>query len=132
MGALSAPVYGESGSAQLPLGESLEMSAIPVEDNGLSIRASAFAVEGFTDSGKGTPASDVCSVDENGRVSAESQAAEDNVCEVTVTMSALGYEDKNAAVVDLVLVEGTLIFNTPPHHGLWGLFDHWREYCPEL
>ena len=113
MGALTPPVYGEGLRALLAVGGTTDMLAPPVEENGLEVTVTGFSAAEFEGDGS-TAASDVCTVDAtSGRVTAGSSTAVGYQCQVTVTVSATGYEDKTARTT-LIIVSGPLSFTTDP------------------
>ena len=109
LGTVTPQEYG-FGSTTLSVSGHLDMTAPPTEDLGLPV-AYAFAVAGANALGEAT--ADVCVVDDNpdsgtyGRVSAGSAPpGVDYTCEITATLSSLGYVDKTATV--------TLTFKAAP------------------
>ena len=112
MGDLTPPVYTEGLNSYLAIGASLDMLAAPTEENGLVLAVEEFAAAGFESDGT-TSAANVCTVDDTGQVTAGSGATAGYKCVVTVTVSAVGYENGTAPVT-LTVVAGELSFATDP------------------
>ena len=104
MGAVAIQ-YGDGVTPVLPLGGSVDIVGTPGEANGLIVGITNIVVQGAR--------AGICSVDNvvdsatYGRVSAEGAAIKGDQCIVTVTVSAVGYEDKDVAIT-LAVVTGDL------------------------
>ena len=122
---LQAPIYGSGAnkllfdSAADPKEGHIDMTRAPstgfaAYDAARGLTVEGFAVNGFESNGS-TAKADVCSVQNDGRVSVGSAATAGDKCQVVVTMKAVGYAPKAAPAVMLTLVDGRIDWgNTDP------------------
>ena len=109
--------YGSGVNSFLPVGGHIDLVQQPRESDGLPVVPVAFAVAGSQSDG--TSKADVCSVDNDpasphfGRISAESEGAATDKCEVTVTVEAPGYNSRDT-VGTLTLQGDQLAFDSTP------------------
>ena len=109
--------YGSGVNRYLPVGGYIDLIQKPQESNGLPVVPIAFAVA--SSQSDGTSKADVCSVDNDpasphfGRISAESEGAATDKCEVTVTVESPGYTPLDT-VATLTLQGDQLKFDSMP------------------
>ena len=114
----SAPVYGvgETPSSTLPVdGGALDMIRPPYVAGSLNVRPVAIQAVG-----RGKADGEVCVADNDpdsptfGRVNVGSNPAAGDVCTITVTMTAVGYDREDSQALALTVVGDSLTFGTRP------------------
>ena len=117
LGTIAPQVYGRSGFpvTHMLVGRSVEVMTPPSESNHIPIEASYVAV-GMRE---GSETINICSVDNHpdssgfGTVSIDPSARKGDICEITATVSAIHYHNKDANPVRLAVVEQLRFVPTP-------------------